>query len=553
MAIKKQQTSGKVIYFGVDLGSDSLKISYIVFDKDTNEDRIFPLRFQDGRDCVPGYGFYDEHNNEWYFGADMFTGKLGKFDTIVEIKKQLRLIDQESEEDGKAVRTYETSHEFRKYGEDIQRSVRREYKPTFSVRNDTPQTVVEKFFTYVYKERLLPMAERLHEGQNIPFDGKCRCVFTYPAGVSDRYKNEYRRVVEKAGFEVLRLVPEASMAGLYAFRYFSGLNGKSALIVDVGETRYTSSVVRFGGGIEVKRELPVDDMGGLDYDMALGDYVKQQAGMNEELSSLRKFFFNQELKHAKELVLANQRGVAVAYAGEATAEIYITRAQFKEITVEARAKIAQRIVKDVIETGETTVVLAGGCMDAYGMREGVRTLLKEKGKGDVQIVSSQEKEHKGRFLASLGAALLACGKYKTQLISPLSYGILSVDNTSPVKRFVFAPILKAGSKLPAEYTDTRFKTNTETDKFNIRIFASNCQDPEFLSGRKPTLPDKHPSLKKMLVGSLQFPYKVPNGYPLYITVSVDEDGVGRVRAYAYKQGTKNILAEYTSAQFDLER
>ena len=63
MAIKKQQTSGKVIYFGVDLGSDSLKISYIVFDKDTNEDHIFPLRFQDGRDCVPGYGFYDEHKN----------------------------------------------------------------------------------------------------------------------------------------------------------------------------------------------------------------------------------------------------------------------------------------------------------------------------------------------------------------------------------------------------------------------------------------------------------------------------------------------------------
>ena len=38
------------------------------------------------------------------------------------------------------------------------------------------------------------------------------------------------------------------------------------------------------------------------------------------------------------------------------------------------------------------------------------------------------------------------------------------------------------------------------------------------------------------------------------SISVGElHGVGRVRAYAYKQGTKNILAEYTSAQFDLER
>ena len=547
---KKKVDSGKVIYFGVDLGSDSLKISYIVYDKETNEDKIFPLRFQDGRDCVPGYGFYDEHNDEWYFGADMFTGKLGKFDTIVEIKKQLRLVDKEAPEGG--ARPYDSSHEFRKYGEDIQRSVRREYKPTFSARRDTPQTVVEKFFAYVYKERLLPMAKTLHEGQEIPFDGKCRCVFTYPAGVSDRYKNEYRRIIEKAGFEVMRMVPEASMAGLYAFRYFADLNGKSALVVDVGETRYTSSVVYFRGGIEVKRELPVSEMGGLDYDVVLGDYVKQQAGMNEELSSLRKFFFNQELKHAKELVLANQRGVAVAYVGEATAEIYITRETFKEVTLSVREKIAKRIVEDIVATGEKTVVLAGGCMDSYGIREGIRTLLKEKNLGNVQIVSSQEKAHKGRFLVALGAALLACGKYKTQLISPLSYGVLVQDNTSRVKKFEFAPILKAGQKLPAEITN-QYYTKGSTDNFNIRIYSSSCQDADFLSGKKPTLSGTDDSLRKMMVGSLKFPYAVPASYPLYVTISVDEDGVGKVRAYAYKQGTKTILAEYTSAQFDMEK
>ena len=552
MAVTKKTEGKTVIYFGVDLGSDSLKVSYIVYNTATQEDKIFPLHFLDGRDCVPGYGFYDENKNEWHFGADMFTGQLGKFDTIVEIKKQLRLVESEEvDEKGNPLKLYETSHEFRKYGEDIQRSVRKEYKPTFSARRDTPQTVVEKFFGYVYKERLLPMAQRIYEAQGIAFDGKCKCVFTYPAGVSDRYKNEYRRIVEKAGFEVIRLVPEASMAGLYAFRYFSQLNGKKALVVDVGETRYTASVVQFSSGIEVKRELPVAEMGGLDYDRSLGDYVKEQSGMNEELSSLRKFFFNQELKHAKELVLANQRGIAVAYVGEATAEIYITRERFKEITAEARAKVAERIMQDVVATKAETLVLAGGCIDSYGIREGIRTKLKENGQGHVQIISSQERTHKGRSLVSLGAALLACGKYKTQLIAPLTYGVLVENVVNGIRKKEFAPIMKAGMQLPAEITHS-FKTNGPKNSFNIRIYASNCQSSDFLSGKQSTLPADHPSLRKMMIGSLKFPYTVQATYPLYVTVSVDEDGVGRVRAYAYRTGTQSILAEYTSTQFEME-
>jgi molecular chaperone DnaK (HSP70) len=541
---KKQGKNGRIIYFGVDLGSDSLKISYVVYDQDSNEDKIFPLYFQDGRDSVPGYGFYDEHIDEWYFGADMFTGKLGKFDTIVEIKKQLRLVDEETAEGAKP---YNSSHEFRKYGEDIQRSVRREYKPTFSARRDTPQTVVEKFFTYVYKERLLPRAKMIYEEQGVPFDGKCNCVFTYPAGVTDRYKKEYRRIAEKAGFVVVRMVPEASMAGLYAFRYFPNLNGHSALIVDVGETRYTASRVVFNSGIEVKKELPVAEMGGLDYDMVLGDYVKQQAGMSEELSSLRKFFFNQELKHAKELVLANRRGVAVAYVGEATAEIYITREKFKEVTLSVREKIAKRIVEDVKASGEKTIILTGGCMDSYGIREGIRTLLKENNLDSVQIISSQEKAHKGRFLVSLGAALLACGKYKTQLIAPLSYGVLVKHNG----RFVFSPILKAGKLLPAVETKG-YTTQSSTSSYNIRIYSSSCMDEDFLSGKVAMLPDSHPSVKKMAGGSLKFPYEIPAGYPLKVEISVDQDGVGRVRAYACKQGTSTIIAEFTSAEFEME-
>lgn len=549
MAVTKKKEGNKVVYFGVDLGSDSLKVSYVVYDKTTNEDQIFPMQFADGRDSVPGYGFYDDTKNEWYFGAGMFTGQLGKFDTIVEIKKQLRMVEsQEVDENQKPLKLYETSHKFRKYGEDIQRRVSRNYEPTFSARTDTPQTVVEKFFAYVYKECFLARAKEIHEEHGIPFNGKCNCVFTYPAGVSDRYKNEYRRIVEKAGFEVVRLVPEASMAGLYAFRYFPQLNSKRALIVDVGETRYTASVVLFSSGIEVKKELPVAEMGGLDYDTALGSYVKEQAGMGEELSSLREFFFNQELKHAKELVLSNQRGIAVAYVGEATAEIYITREKFKEITAEARAKVAERIAKDVLETGVETVILAGGCIDSYGIKEGIRTKLKENGKSQVQIVSPQEKTHKGKSLVSLGAALLACGKYKTQLISPLTYGVLAKVNG----KLAFTPILYAGSPLPNEFTERRLSTDTQTEKFNIRIYASNCQDPDFISKKITTLPEGHPSLRKMMIGSLKFPYKVRAKYPLFVTFTIDEDGVGRVRAYAYVEGTQKILAEYTSEQFELE-
>ncbi|MBQ8374577.1 MAG: Hsp70 family protein [Clostridia bacterium] len=549
MAIKKQD-GGKAIYFGVDLGSDSLKISYVVFDKDKNEEQIYPLRYPDGRDSIPGYGYYDENTDGWYFGAEMFTGELGKFDTIVEIKKQIRLIDQEVEENGKAVRIYDHSHEFRKYGEDIHRSVRREYKPTFQARRDTPQTVVEKFFTYVYNERLLPMAKMIHEGQGIPFSGKCKCVFTYPAGVSDRYKNEYRRVVEKAGFEVLRLVPEASMAGLYAFRYFAELNSKRALVVDVGETRYTASVINFWSGIEVKKELPVWEMGGLDYDRALGDYVRETAGVGEELSSLRKFFFNQELKNAKELVLSNRRGVAVAYVGEATAEVYITRDQFKEITTEARMKIAQRVAEDVKSTSSEYVVLTGGCMDSYGLREGIQTALRENGMGSVRVISSQEKMHKGRFLVSLGAAICACGKYKTQLISQLSYGLIAMQES--IGRNIFSVMLKAGTKLPVEATATFYTVGSASTSSYLKVYASNCHDEKFLRGEK-ILDDKHPSLRKLLVGDLKYSHPVPETHPLHVTISVDADGVGRVRAYSYEKNSTKKIAEYTSEQFDMER
>lgn len=126
--------------------------------------------------------------------------------------------------------------------------------------------------------------EKLCQGHEAELGGKVeQAVITVPAYFNDDQKRDTKLAAEKAGLDVLRLLPEPTAAAIAI-----GLNrGKSQtiLVYDLGGGTFDVSILQVEGNtFTVKAVNGNHDLGGNDFDQALRDHVlglfKQQKGID---------------------------------------------------------------------------------------------------------------------------------------------------------------------------------------------------------------------------------------------------------------------------------
>jgi molecular chaperone DnaK len=126
--------------------------------------------------------------------------------------------------------------------------------------------------------------QKLCEGHEAELGGKVtQAVITVPAYFTDAQKRDTKLAAEKAGLDVLRLLPEPTAAAI-AIGLNRGKN-QTILVYDLGGGTFDVSILQVEGNtFSVKAVNGNHDLGGNDFDRALRDHVlelfKKQKGID---------------------------------------------------------------------------------------------------------------------------------------------------------------------------------------------------------------------------------------------------------------------------------
>lgn len=522
----------KLIRFGIDFGMDSLKFAYAgCVGNVTLYGRLATSHFYSS---YPSLGYYDQDAERWIFGNEVLDAKIKTFETVVEIKQLLNMLN--SDETSPA---YYTSTTFNKYGSEISKASRKNYMPTFECK-DTPKTVVEQFFAAAMRDFFAPALEKLKESQSaLKLKYAYECQVTYPYNADDRYKIELKRLIESTGFTVSKMMPEPTMAGMYAYVLNpTDLIRQQALLVDIGASRTSTALIEFAEwGVETKKFYPSVSLGGKDYDNAVGDWARRRSGRGEELSSMQKYNLSARTKTAKEyLGLAEQ--TIVEYDSEVTLHVPLSRDDFTENSLSVTEKICASVKSCAGgELGKIKyMILSGGGSQTYGLSErlgraagsGITVLrLNCKVNGKATVFDPVGCE--SAFAAALGAALSTTGKYLAKSVAPLSYGTDVVQNGVKMMN----TIVSKNTPIPLRKEVTYYATG-RTRSVSVDLFSSQETGTFVPLSQTTTLINQ----------KLEYTTFVDRGHPLKVIIEIDESGIGRARAESAKAKNK-VSSEFS--------
>lgn len=111
-------------------------------------------------------------------------------------------------------------------------------------------------------------------------------VASYPASYSIAQANALRKAYELADLQVARYLAEPALAALVPRPANLGDDDNTVLVVDLGGGTLDVSVVESGDGVEeIKATAGDGRLGGLDYDAAIADYIRDQVIAARELDT----------------------------------------------------------------------------------------------------------------------------------------------------------------------------------------------------------------------------------------------------------------------------
>ncbi|MDR3317849.1 MAG: Hsp70 family protein, partial [Clostridiales bacterium] len=372
---------------------------------------------------------------------------------------------------------------------------------------------------------------------------------TYPYSADDRYKIELKRLLEKAGVAVTKMIPEPTSAALYARVINKNVKiNQPALLVDIGESRIsTAELIYLEKAIDITKYHPVVNIGGKDYDATVSAYLTAESRKQEEMTSYQKFILNQRIKTAK-AALPIFKTVKVDYESDSTVQIPIDLPRFRELVRPVTAKICESVLKSLKTNAKIKyIILSGGCIQTAFLQQSIWDAVKAY-RNDVAIITLEtglentpdifDIELDGSaFAVAAGAALYSTGKYKINAVCPRSYGICSLKNYQSDKREWMVVLIKKNSPLPAKFTQ-RFQTVAPTAAVNIHVLSSQMETDTLIGN----------DTQSILNGKLVFKQRVEANYPVEITINVDEDGIGTATAAA--DNGRN--GKFVSSSFSLD-
>lgn len=479
---------------GLDLGSDSLKISFaygtpinLLYGKITAGD-------QQTHTALPALAYYDPRSGRWYYGEQVDNQSTASFITVVKIKQLLSLLSKPAA--GKTKKAgeqsqmlweqnrelYQNGHDFPKFYFPVRRAALTDFKKmigsdmTFRVPDMTPADVCRRFFAHVRelvdgkKAELERMTGRTLEGYKI--------AFVYPADASGAYIEAVSDLIQGAfGTRPYKLLNTNKAIALYARHCRLISSGDRFLAFDMGEE--SISVVQgflkgstvFIDGIEGHSE-PVK-LGGNDVDEAIVRHLEQSIDARETFGTppkgevghitegcvyAKQYQLMKDIKEAKVILSRDtdkgdvfRDGVPITFCCEVMVQRRLTEADIRDcIRKKQQGDIADRVVsyildelKRPINAGVGKILISGGLAETYSLLDDIRRQVKsafpnvdvctfDYGLTDENEYHIQSYED-STFVPAVGGAMVAFLNIDIPTVLSLSYGTWVYTSTSQQK------------------------------------------------------------------------------------------------------------------------
>ncbi len=190
-------------------------------------------------------------------------------------------------------------------------------------------------------------------------------VITVPAHFDDAQRQSTKDAAKLAGVNVLRLLNEPTAAAV-AYGLDSGQEGVIA-VYDLGGGTFDISILRLNQGVfEVLATGGDSALGGDDFDVALVDYLVEQAGLSRPLSpSLERQLMQQACFAKEQLTTLSDVEVTLSLDNNSTWQGSLSKATFEQLIsalVKKTLRACRRSLKDADITVDEVieVVMVGG-------------------------------------------------------------------------------------------------------------------------------------------------------------------------------------------------
>ncbi|MCV6606504.1 MAG: Fe-S protein assembly chaperone HscA, partial [Porticoccaceae bacterium] len=221
-------------------------------------------------------------------------------------------------------------------------------------------------------EVLKQLAARAEATLDGPLDG---AVITVPAYFDDAQRQATKDAATLAGLKVLRLLNEPTAA---AVAYGLDQQGEGVIAVyDLGGGTFDISILRLSCGVfEVLATGGDSALGGDDFDHALADWLRQQAGLNQSLTPEQQRQLLDAAQAAKE-ALSSDESTDVSVVGW---HGQVTRQQLNELIdplIQKTLRACRKSLRDAdLDVGDVdNVVMVGGSTRTLRVREKVSELF----------------------------------------------------------------------------------------------------------------------------------------------------------------------------------